>query len=303
MTETTTQTVLLAGATGWLGSRIAVHLLDQPDVRLRLLLRPGTLDDAQKKASLNSVLARGAITVEADLGSAEALRGATEGIDVVVSALQGGPDVIIDGQVALARAAADNGARRFLPSDFALDIFKATPGEHALFDLRVAAAQAVAETGLEHVHVLNGAFTEGMLGGFGVLDHDGRTATYWGTGSEAFDATTVDDTARYAARAATDRTLASGKLAVAAEQMTLGQVVDAAERSSGQTYDRRSLGSVEDLRESIARRRREGESAMDVVRDVYLLYMLSGQTALDDLQNDRYPDVRPQTLAEITPRT
>jgi hypothetical protein len=34
-----TTTVLLAGSTGMLGNRIASHLLDQPGVALRLLLR------------------------------------------------------------------------------------------------------------------------------------------------------------------------------------------------------------------------------------------------------------------------
>ncbi len=34
-----TQTVLLAGATGMFGSRIAHHLLAQPDAHIRLLVR------------------------------------------------------------------------------------------------------------------------------------------------------------------------------------------------------------------------------------------------------------------------
>lgn len=31
----------------------------------------------------------------------------------------------------------------------------------------------------------------------------------------------------------------------------------------------------------------------------YLLYMLTGQTKLDDLQNNRYPDIEPQTLDDL----
>ncbi len=111
------------------------------------------------------------------------LHAATDGVDVVVSAVQGGYDVIVDGQVALAEAAAGNGVRRILPSDYALDLFKATPGEHFNFDLRRQADEAIAGTGLEHVHVLNGAFMDGFVGSYGGrLDHAGRTATYWGNG-------------------------------------------------------------------------------------------------------------------------
>lgn len=31
----------------------------------------------------------------------------------------------------------------------------------------------------------------------------------------------------------------------------------------------------------------------------YVEYMLSGQTKLDDVQNDRYPDIEPRTLEDL----
>ena len=51
--RTMTQLVLLAGATGMLGRRIAHHLTREPDARLRLLLRPGTMADARKAKALS----------------------------------------------------------------------------------------------------------------------------------------------------------------------------------------------------------------------------------------------------------
>lgn len=33
----------------------------------------------------------------------------------------------------------------------------------------------------------------------------------------------------------------------------------------------------------------------------YVQYMLSGQTNLEELQNDRYPDIEPQTLTDLRP--
>ena len=137
-----TQTVLLAGATGMRGSRIARHLLDQPEAHLRLLVRGG---DAAKRAALNPLLARGAEIIEGDLADRASLDRATQGVDVIVSAVQGGPDVIIDGQVALAEAGRRNGVRRILPSDYALDLFKATPGEHERFNMRAEADRRIAE--------------------------------------------------------------------------------------------------------------------------------------------------------------
>ena len=35
----------------------------------------------------------------------------------------------------------------------------------------------------------------------------------------------------------------------------------------------------------------------------YQLYMLTGQTALSDLQNDRYPDLKLESFAQFAART
>jgi len=99
-----TTTVLLAGATGMLGNRIAAHLLDQPDVSLRLLLRASARADADKAQTVDALVARGAVVATGDVTDPASLDAATTGVEVVVSALQGGPDIIVDGQVALAQA-------------------------------------------------------------------------------------------------------------------------------------------------------------------------------------------------------
>jgi uncharacterized protein YbjT (DUF2867 family) len=107
-----TTTVLLAGATGMLGNRIADHLLEQGDVDLRLLLRAPS-PPGSKAASVNALTRRGATVVTGDVTDPASLDAATTDVDVVVSALQGGFDVIADGQIALAESAAHNGVRRF----------------------------------------------------------------------------------------------------------------------------------------------------------------------------------------------
>ncbi len=71
--------------------------------------------------------------------------------------LQGGREVVAEGQIALARTAAGNGVRRILPSDFALDLFKASPGEHPAFDLRREAGEATAAMyGTYQLYMLTG---------------------------------------------------------------------------------------------------------------------------------------------------
>ena len=90
--------VLLVGGTGTLGARTAHHLLAQ-GADLRLLVRDIPSSAQQKALSLNAIARAGATIVRGDLGDAAALDAATTGIDVVVSTVQGGPDVIVEGQV------------------------------------------------------------------------------------------------------------------------------------------------------------------------------------------------------------
>ena len=295
-----TQTVLLAGATGMLGGRIASHLLDQPDVRVRLLVRAGGA--AAKQRALEPLRARGAEIAYGDLAYRDSLDRATEGVDVIVSAVQGGPDVIVDGQVALAEAGRRNGVRRMLPSDFALDLFKATPGEHPMFDMRRAADERIAASGVEAVHVLQGGFMDLFLPGRGAIDLDAGTVSYWGDGTQPIEVTSVEDTARVVARVALDRSVGSGKFAIAGDHVSFQAAADVAEALAGRTLERRSLGTEAELRAALVAARRDASNPFAAVMLAYQLYMLTGQTALTDLQNDRYPDVRLEPFAEFAAR-
>ena len=295
-----TQTVLLAGATGMLGSQIARHLLDQPEARLRLLVRGG--DATQKRAALDPLLTRGAEIIEGDLADRASLDRATQGVDVIVSAVQGGPEVIIDGQIALAEVGRRNGVSRILPSDYALDLFKATPDEHMMFDLRRTADEAIAATGIEHVHVLQGAFMELFGPGMGTIDYDAGVASFWGDGTQPIEVTSVEDTAWMVARVAFDRTVPSGKFAFAGDRVSILDATKVIEAQTGRRFERRSNGSEADLRLAMAEAAKDTANPFKAVMLAYQLYMLTGQTALSGLQNDRYPDLKLESFAAFAAR-
>ena len=296
----TQQTVLLVGATGMFGSHIARHLLDQPDARLRLMVRAS--EAPGKQAELEPLRAAGAEIVFGDLADAASLDRATRDVDVIVSAVQGGPDVIVDGQVALAEAGARNGVRRILPSDYALDLFKTTPGEHMMFDLRRTADARIAAIGIEHVHVLQGAFMDMFRPGAGAIDLDAGVVRFWGDGTRPIEVTSVEDTARVVARVALDRTVASGKFAVAGDHVSILDAAAVVGAQTGRTLERQSLGTESDLRAAHAAAQQDHANPFQAVMLAYQLYMLTGQTALTDLQNGRYPDVRFETFAAFADR-
>lgn len=184
------KTIALVGGTGQLGTLIASALLDKPDVELRLLVRPESRD---KTAALET---RGAQVIEGAIGpdAGNALASLCQGATTVVSAVQGGPEMIIDGQAQVLRAARDAGVKRIIPSDYSLDLFKVKPGHIPTSDWRrqFAAVADAEHGGVEVVHVLNGGFLDrGVMFGFvRVVDIEMQTAFVWGDGKEPMHWTT-----------------------------------------------------------------------------------------------------------------
>jgi len=86
-----TTTVLVAGATGMLGGRIATELIDQLDVDVRLMLRASALGNTAKTRAVDALVSDGAVVALGDVTDPDSLDKATAGVDVVVSALQGSP--------------------------------------------------------------------------------------------------------------------------------------------------------------------------------------------------------------------
>ncbi len=289
-----TTTVLLAGSTGMFGSRIAHHLLAESDIALRLLLRAPVPLGSAKARAVDALTARGALVVVGYVTDPPSLDAATAGVDVVVSALQGGPEVIVDGQIALAEAAVRAGVRRFLPSDFAIDLFSAPEGAPQS-DMRRRAARAIDALPMQVVHVLNGAFMDMMLdpSSPGPIDVAAGTITVWGTGDELFDLTTLEDTARFTARLATDPEDVSGVRSVSGARTSFNAIAEETERLTGAPLNRHVLGSADDLRRVVD----AAEDPWSVVMQWYLLSMLTVAPFLTT-DNDRYPDVRPTGLRE-----
>ena len=127
--EAMRQKIVVAGATGNLGGRIAGELR-QRGASVRALVRPGT--SAAKLASLREQ--EGEI-VEADLHARREVVKACKGASCVVSSLLGLQKTRIDAQGALFDAVVEAEVPRFIPSDFAMDFTKIAPGLNRNLDL------------------------------------------------------------------------------------------------------------------------------------------------------------------------
>lgn len=188
-------TVVLAGANGNLGGRIARALLER-GATVRALVRPGSKAQA--------LAAAGATLTEVNYADTAGLRAACEGAGCVVSALNGLRPVIVDAQAALLDAAVQAGVPRFIPSDYSIDFTRLTPGENRNLDLRREFYERLDKANIAATSIFNGAFADMLTGQAPFILFKWKRVLVWGEAAQPMDFTTVEDTARYTAAAALD---------------------------------------------------------------------------------------------------
>jgi uncharacterized protein YbjT (DUF2867 family) len=294
--ETEMTKVLVAGATGWLGGKIAGELLKR-GAEVRLMARGGLAHPKAK--DLAPLLMQGADLVDADLSDQASLVRATTGIDIVVSAVQGGPESIVEGQVNLAEAAKANGVKLLVPSDFSVRFDGVDEAHHAFLGMRRRADDAIAALGLPQLHPLNGAFIEMLRQPFfGLIDWDARSVRYWGDVDQPYDFTLTDDVAAYVAAALVAADPAPGDLEVVGERASPRDLARIAGEVTGQSFRLVSLGSLADLDAEIARRQGEAPTNPGLWAGLqYHRLMANGSGLLRAPANARYRDVKPTGLA------
>jgi len=284
--------ILVAGGRGRFGKKVATALLDK-GYDVRLLVRPPATSD------LDELAQRGASVFEADLLQPDTLDDAVRGAAAVVSAVQGGPDVIIKGQQNLLQAAERHDVRRFIPSDYSLDYFALDYGDNVFTDFRKSFAETMLASVVPHTFVLVGGFIEVMFDiPSGIYDFDSGIVNIWGSGDEPFDVTTMDDSARFLAEVVLDPSAENQTMEFAGEVASINSIADTFEHVTSCTLERRSLGSVDDLREWIETTKLTAKSPFEYAFVQYIWAQLSGKGKLKNLANARYPHIQPTGIRD-----
>jgi nucleoside-diphosphate-sugar epimerase len=289
--------IVVVGAAGKLGRLVVNAALENPGVKVRALVRD------PKKAEVAS-LASGRVELVAfdAAGATEVQRdAAVRGAFAVISTLQGGPDIIVDAQLALLRAAKKAGARRFIPSDYSYNFFTLPEGINVNSDWRRTLAQlATQETSasFEVVHVLQGIFTDAYVLGFlGVLDGQKGVVRYWGDGKAPIDWTTWEDTARFTAAAALDERPVPRQLFVSGDRMDILTFATTWEKAHGTKVTLERLGSLEELAAETKRRlTTEPQNMYGWLPLMYARSIFGGHVALGTSHNERYPAIKPESV-------
>jgi uncharacterized protein YbjT (DUF2867 family) len=238
-----------------------------------------------------------------DLNDPASLSKACEGIDVVISAVQGGPDVIVEGQGRLLAAAEAAGVRRMIPSDFSVDISRLDYEDNYNLGLRKKFDESFAKSPVAPTSVYCGGFLDTVLSPrFPTVDWEKGVLRFWGDGNHQHDYTAISDVALYTAAVATDPEMTGRPLYVAGSSLTAHEFRRALELATGRTFQAQSLGTVEQLRSLIEEKKRTAKNPWEWLSLQYAWVGVSGKGKLQRLDNARYPEIRPVTVEEFVRR-
>lgn len=279
-----TDLIVVAGVTGDLGGRIARELL-QRGAYVRGLARSATANLIDTK-SPNIEL------VSVNYEDTKALEKACAGATVIISALSGLRPSIIDAQTKLLNAAVKVGARRFIPSDFAIDFTKIYQGSNRNLNLRNEFREIIDKAPIKATSILNGAFTDMLTGLAPFILFRWRRILCWGDPDQLMDWTTIADTAAYTAQAALDGD-APRFLRIAGDQLSARIMCDMMSEITGERYRIFRPGGLAMLNFMIHMTRSLTAASQDVYPAwqgmQYMHNMYEGVAKFAMLDNDRYP--------------
>jgi len=217
---------------------------------------------------------------------------AMQGSTVVISALAGLSDVIIDGQTRLLKAAEDAQVPRFIPSDFSIDFTKIPEGSNRNLNLRLEFLRIAEQSKVRITSILNGAFMDMLTGVAPLVLFRIDRILCWGDPDQLMDWTTMDDTAKYTAFAALDETTPRF-LRIAGEEISANSLVAAMKVLTGREHKIFQPGGLKIFKALI----RVAKIFVPGPQDLYppwqgMQYMenlYSGIAKFEKLDNDRYP--------------
>jgi len=288
--------IVIAGATGNLGGRIAKAILSKGG-KVRALVRQNS--DPIKVEDLRN---QGVDIVEVDFNNIPELTDACRGGSCVVSALSGLREVIVETQAFLLDAAVKANVPRFIPSDYSIDFTKLHPGTNRNLDLRREFQERIDKSPIGATSILNGMFAHLLTGEAPVVIFKIKRVVYWGDADQSLDFTTIDNAAEYTAAAAIDSTTPRF-LRIAGDQISARGLADAASEVTNEKFKLLRAGGLKRYEMLIKFARflspQKGAIYPPWQGMQYMHNMFSGQAKLDPLDNDRYPGIRWTSVGDV----
>ena len=297
--------ILVAGITGNIGSHAGKYALAIGHQVRGLGRSPDKLDPTLR-SQLESFV------VSSSYSDSDALDRAVNGVDAVICAYGGLPELHLDAQLPLFRAVDRAGVRRYLAAGWNYDWRKIPFESEPIYDAaRMFHSQVSITSTLKPLHIFSGMladvfFNRGGDKGFlpkdcGVWDPEKKSMEVWGAGKEPWFFTTEEDAGKYGVEVVTSEDAEKGGfVSVCSFTHSLEEVSSIYERVRGTTVTINRRGTADDLyRMSAEGREKEGRAGFwNWHRYEFHANCVSGVWNLENLQNERFPRLKATSLED-----
>lgn len=295
--------LLIAGITGNIGKHAARHAISQGHAVRGLGRNPAKLPHD--------------ITLEAFITSTSyydvaALDRAVDGVDAVMCAYGGLPELHLDAQLLLLRACERAGVKRYLAAGWNYDWRVLQLGDEPVYDAAMMFHQQAALTSpIKPCHIFSGMLAEVFFGidgqdGFtprdgGVWDPKEKRMEVWGTGDEVWNFTTEEDAGKWGVEVVTaDGAEEGGFVTVCSWNASMKDIKQCYEKTKGREVGWKVNGSLEQLQDMANQGKTLGlRRFWEWHRHVFMENCVSGRWNLKKVENDRFPSVKGTSMEEF----
>lgn len=297
--------ILIAGITGNIGAHAAAHALSQGHKVRGLGRNPSKLPD-KVSSELESFV------TSSSYYDIAALEKAVAGVDAVICAYAGMPELHLDAQLVLLRACERAGIKRYLAAGWNYDWRVLQLGDEPVYDAaRMFHQQAAITSSIKPCHIFSGMLAEVFFGidgqdGFtprdgGVWDPEAKRMEIWGSGKEEWNFTTEEDAGRWGVEVVTaDGAEEGGFVSVCSWTASMEEVKQCYEEVKRVKVGWEVKGSLAQLREMAEEGRKLGlRRFWEWHRHVFMENCVAGRWNLGNVENDRFTNVRATPMKQF----
>ncbi len=282
------KTIILAGATGNLGGKIATALLAK-GAEVRAIVRHET--DAQKIKNLEE---KGVLVFRVDTSSKSEISKHCAGAHCMVSALAGLRETVIDAQKVFLDAAVEAGVPRFIPSDYSSDFTNLVEGQNRNLDFRREFHTYLDSKPIQATTIFNGPFMDLLTTDMPLILFKKQRILCWGNPDQIVEFTTTFNVAEFTAEVALDDNTPRF-LRIAGDRLSCNDFVKLLTEITNEKYKLFRPGGIGLLNMVIALTRFFSPSKNELYPAwqgmQYMRDMMEGRIIFQEYANDRYSNV------------